>query len=157
MSLSEETRKLLEDAYKESSLDIISEIIAITKKYEGIEGAGLLECGIDDLQADALRLVSMNIHIGTLAGILEADALRAENIRKFKDAEVYLVAKDEGGTVEELKRRAEVGVAPYRQREVDTLRKAKIMRQTVDSVSEMVNMLKKIVERMMWEGPSSNL
>jgi len=155
----EQARKDIEMVYKDNNLTALMEAMEIVKKYEGATGESIRDSSIDELQADTVRLVSLNFYLQTLASNLDSDAQKAVNVRKFQDASIFCQEKEKDPkmTLGHLEKVAEVGIASYRQAECEAQRRAMIMKQTCVAVQEQVNVLKKVVERLMWQGPSSTL
>jgi len=154
-----QAKKDIEEIYKAHDMRVVSEVMEIISKYESADGKALMEYALDDLQADSLKLCSFNFTLGTFASNLEADSQKATNMRRFKEAEMFCNEKqnDPKATIAHLEKLAEVRMVSYRMNEVEAQRKAMIMREAVKATSEMVNMLKKVVERLMWQGNQSNL
>jgi len=155
----EEAKKDIHEIYKNNDMSVVFEVMDIIKTYESADGKALMEYAIDSLQADSLKLCGYNFHLGTLASNLEADYQKAVNMRKYQEANIFCTEKanDPKRSAAELSKVAEAGLAKWRQNECEAQRKAMIMRQAVQSVQEMVNMLKKVVERLLYQGPSSNM
>lgn len=136
--------------------EVLLEAMDIVAKYDKATRGALLECGIEELQTDAMRLTALNFYIGTLASGLEVDAQIAENVRKYWEARIYL-DKADGRRVDDIKREAEVGITQYRSIEAEALRRAKMVCKASESIVEMVNMLKKVCERILAQGMGHNV
>jgi hypothetical protein len=153
----QEAKADIEKIYKDNNLMVVFEVMEIINKYTTVEGKTLLESSVDTLQADALKLCAFNFHLGTLASNLEADFVQATNRRKYQEANLWNQTKKNNPDMKlgEVDHVAEESLAVYRADEGEKQRKAMIMRQAVLSVSEVVNMLKKVVERILIEGPKN--
>jgi hypothetical protein len=116
-----------------------------------------MEFAVDDLQADALKLCSLNFYLGTMASNLEADFVQATNKRRYQEANIWNQTKKNNPDMKlgEVDKVAEESLAIYRIDEGEKQRKMMIMRQAVESVSEVVNMLKKVCERLLIQGQSA--
>jgi hypothetical protein len=150
----EEAKLEIEKIYKDNKLVIVFDVMEIINKYTSIEGKQIMEADVDTLQADAIKLCALNFHLGTLASNLEADFTQATNRRKYQEANIWTTTKKNNPDMKlgEVDKVAEEGLSAYRMSEAEAQRSALIMRQAVESVYEVVNMLKKIVERLMYEG-----
>ena len=159
MSRIEKARQEIEKVYQDNDLQVVVDVMDIIKKYTSMEGKGLMEFAVDELQQDSLKLCAYNFTLGTLASNYESDWQKAVNVRKFKEAEMFCAEKeaDPKKSVAHLEAIAQRNGFPYRAQEGEAQRRAMIIRQAVSSVQEMVNMLKKVVERLMWQGNSTNL
>jgi hypothetical protein len=154
MSRLAEAKADIEKIYKDNSLMVVLDVMGIINKYTEIEGKALMEFSVDTLQADALKLCALNFHLGTLASNLEADFVQASNKRKYQEANIWNQTKKNNPEMKlgEVDKVAEESLAVYRMDEGEKQRKMMIMRQACISVSEVVNMLKKVVERLLWQG-----
>ena len=154
MSRLAEAKADIEKVYKDNNLMVVFDVMDIINKYTAIEGKTLMECDVDTLQADALKLCSLNFFLGTLASNLEGDFVQASNKRKYQEANIWNQTKknNDGMKLGEVDKVAEEALAVWRMDEGEKQRKMMIMRQACESVSEVVNMLKKCVERLLWEG-----
>jgi len=159
MSRLEEAKKEIEKIYTDNGLMVVIEAMDIIEKYTGIDAAKLMESSVDSLQADALKLCSFNCYLATMASNLESDFVQATNRRKYQEANqfVNIKASDTSLKIGEVERHAEVAISVYRQDEAEKQRRAMIMRSAVESVLEVVQMLKKCVERILMQGPSDKI
>jgi len=152
-------RKELENIYKDNDLQVVMEVMTIVNKYADISSQKLLEYDVDELQADTVKLCAMNFYLMTLTSNLEANYVVASNKRKYQEANIWTNVKEQSGkmTNGEVSKRAEVGLIAYRHNEADALRKYKIVEAATKAVIEVVNALKKTVERILWQGPSKQV
>ena len=149
-------RDKLVEAYEENGLQFIAEALSIVDKYLNLSDKDLGSYTIDEMQSDSLRLTSLNFYLSSSAANFEADSLSAYNRRKFKEAANWCkyrsdCPKAKQGEIDML---AEESIEKFRADEVEVIRRFKITAAAVSSIIEIVNMLKKSVERIMWEGQS---
>jgi len=155
----QEVKKEIEQIYNDNGLMSVMEAMDIIDKYTGVDAAKLMECSIDSLQADALKLCSFNCYLTTIASDLESNFVKATNNRKFQEANQWMTIKAATPAMKlgEVDKHAESGIALYRQEEASKQKKAMIMRSAVESIQEVVQMLKKVVERLLMQGPMANI
>jgi hypothetical protein len=160
----EKAKTQIAELCHDKSIGAILEVLEIIEKYNSIDGKRLMEFAVDDLQADALRLTSLNFYLDTLAAALSGDATNAENVRRFQYSSTWVRLKkteknDKGAPVSDgvCDNMAEEAIAGYRLSEMDARKKADMMKAAVNSSQEVVNMLKKVVERLMMQGPGNNV
>jgi len=157
MSRLEDAKQELKQTYEKHGVEIVIEAMEIIGKYSGQGIKELVEnAKIDDLQSDALRLTALNFYLSSIASNLDATAGQAVNRRKFNEAFKWDEIRKEDLKIKqgEVDKKAEIAIETFRYQETEALRKAKIVSAAVESIIEMVNMLKKVVERIMWEGPA---
>jgi len=144
----------LQKIYEDHGMNMVLEAMDIINKYSSFTSKELINFTIDELQTDAMRLTSLNFYLSSLSANLEADAVNAYNARKYHEANNWGTYKREDPKAKqgELDKKAEESIHKYRNTEAEAQRKSKIMSAAVGSVQEVVNMLKKVVERIMWEG-----
>ena len=154
MTTVREAEKLVHDIYRKEEQLTVIEAMGIINKYTTVTGQTLMECSIDEVQADSVKLVALNFHIGTITSDLEYRARQAYNVRKYQFAKNWVKFKEElpKATQGYIDNQSEVMVQIYRQDEAARERQAKIMRQAHDSIIETVNILKKVVEKLLVQG-----
>lgn len=159
MSRLEQAKADIQKIYEDNDLMVVMEVMDIINKYTTATGKSIMESSIDELQADALRLVSLNFHLATLASNLEADAVQSVNRRRYQEANIWNTTKQKNPNMKlgECDKVAEESLHIYRADEAEKQRRAGIMRAAVNSNQEVVNMLKKVVERLLMQGPQSSL
>jgi len=147
----------LQKLYEYYNVEVVLEVMDIIDKYSDVTSKELLNFTADELQADSLRLTVLNFYLSSLSGNLDADAVQACNQRKYHLANNWAnlrenQIKSKQGEIDML---AEKSIGVYRKAEGEAQRKSKIVSSAVSSIIEIVNMLKKIVERIMVEGQRS--
>ena len=144
----------LQKIYEDHGMNMVLEAMDIINKYSSFTSKELINFTIDELQTDALRLTSLNFYLSSLSANLEADAVGAYNARKYHEANNWgsFRKSHEKAKQGEIDMLAEESIGKYRSSAAEAQRKSKIMSAAVGSVQEVVNMLKKVVERIMWEG-----
>ena len=149
-----EAQNYVSNIFKTNGMDIALEALDIVNKYATDAGKQVLEYDISTLQEDSMRLVSIGFYLATIASNLDADAVRAANYRKYLYSSEWIKSKQENekitaGACDNL---AEVKIKSAREDEVEKQKRASIIRAALDSSIEVVNMLKKVTERLLIQG-----
>ena len=149
----------LTKVYNDTGLQLVLEAMDIVNKYAGSTTEDLSKWGLDELQADAIKLTALNFYLGATGANLSSEASRRTNMRKYKEASNWTNIKKNNPSLKlgEVDKQAEEAIHIYRSEETEAFRKADIMKVACDSIVEVVNMIKKIVERIMWQGPSGKI
>lgn len=156
--MSEYTKKAREDirkAYEESGLGVLQEVLAVFEKYQDVNETGMLpEYGIEEMQNDALHLTALTFTVHTFYIRYEAEASRAKARIKYERAKQFNAIKvsDTGKSDKRAENEAEEGVYQYVLEEIEKQKIAGYIDVSWQRAVDLVNMLKKCVERMMWQG-----
>lgn len=149
-----EAQNYVSNIFKTNGMDCVLEAMEIVNKYATDEGRASMENDINGLQNDSIKLVALSFYLGTIASNLESDAIQAANIRKFQYSNVWVKFKKENEKITQgaLDQMAEIEIKQFREDEVEKERRASIIRAALNSTIEIVNMLKKVVERLLVQG-----
>lgn len=154
MSATLDAEKIIGDMFEEVGMSYVGDAMKIISKYGTEEGRRIMENDIRQLQGDSIQLVTLNFTIGTFASVAESELVQATNSRKYGSAKNWVEFKENQPKLTQgvLDQMAETSIQSLRADEVKALKKAKMLRSASDGVTETVNMLKKITERLMWQG-----
>lgn len=157
MSGYEGAKKIIADLYTAEDMAVVLDVMKIVNKYQSEEGRKIMESQIATLQEDGMKLVALNFYLTTLASNAEADLVKATSIRKYQYSKHWVNMKEDNPKLAQgaLDQMAEVKIIEERKVEVEAQRKAKLLRSASDSATEISNMLKKVVERLLVEGTQS--
>jgi hypothetical protein len=149
-----EIQKYVSDIFQTNGMAIALEAGDLINKYSSLSGQQVMEFDVGTLQADSMKLVALNFYLSTISANLEAEAQRAENIRKYEYSSEWLKAKKENekitaGACDAI---AEVKIKTLKDNEIEADKKASMMRIIANSCLETTQMLKKICEQLLITG-----
>ena len=146
----------LEQAYEATGIGIINEALAIIFKYQSLSPSDP-DFGIEEMQRDSIILTSVNFTLHTYTVKYEAEADRKKAQSKMARAQKFnghkiIDPKMSDKKCENLVE-AEEEMYAIVLAEIEARKVAKYLDVAWQRSVDVVNMLKKIVERAMWQGP----
>jgi len=165
MNRIQQAKARLEKAYQEvEETDAVSEAIEIVSKYATVDGKAILDFAIDDIQADFLKLASINMFVNSLWAEAVYQATQSTNKRRWHHSTNWSQNKQnqkgpKGAPISDKYCDAitEQSIYAYREDEAAKQRKAMLLQSAVNSVQEVINALKKVGDRLVAQGPLNNL
>ena len=155
-SIIEKAKEELTQAYEATGISIINEALNIIFKYQTMSPADP-DYSIEEMQRDSIVLTSLNFTLNTYTVKYEAEADRKKAESKFQRAHEFNVAKMNDPKLSDKKCEniAEEKIYPNILEEIEARKTAKYLGVAWERTVDVVNMLKKIVERTMWQGPQA--
>jgi hypothetical protein len=155
MSIIKNAKKELQEAYKQSGVLIINEALEIIDKYQTTEEGSLPEFGIKMMQEDAMVLTALNFTLQSYWIQYEAEADKAKAKIKFEKARQFNLLKKSDTKKSDKVCEYEADEATYQfiLEEIDKRKASRYLDVAWQRTVDVVNMLKKMVERAMWQGP----
>ena len=156
MGVVKKAKAELEKAYEESGILVISDALNIIGKYQEVdEVTGMMpEFSINAMQEDALRLTALNFTIHSYLVEHDANSGRAKAKVKYEKARQFNLIKkaDIKKSDRRCENEAEEGVYQFVLDDIEKRKVSQYLDIASQRIIDMVNMLKKTVERVMWQG-----
>lgn len=149
----EEIKKLTQTILEVNELQSAMEVMDIVNQYVGISPETLDNKTPSILQADCVRLTGFGFHLGVILADYESKRGTIKNKIDQVYANKFLEAKtvDPKRTVDQCNAIAEQEVFSLKEEEVLAIRAVSIVDRVSKASIEVVNMLKKVVERLLLE------
>jgi len=155
MGVREQAKQDLEKAYQESGVMIIKDGLDVITKYQEVDESGSIqEFGIDEMQNDAIRLTALCFTIHSLMVEFEATWAKAKAKTKFERAHQFNLLKqaDIKKSDGRCENEAEEAIYQYVLEEINSKKAMQYLDIAWQRMVDMVNVLKKSVEKRMWQG-----
>jgi len=157
--MSERIKKAKEEltkAYEVTGISIINEALDIIFKYQTMSPTDP-DFSIEEMQRDSIVLTSINFTLHTYTVKYEAEADRKKSEVKFERAREFNAQKviDPKMSDKKCEYIAEEKIYETIKQEIEARKTARYLDVAWQRAVDVVNMLKKIVERSMWQGPQA--
>ena len=146
-------KELLDFAKEENRFSTLIDVTELINKYVDVKYEILTDVVVDEIQSDFIKLGVHNFYVGTMIGFFEFDLKRISCKIEQAKARIGLRLKAENPkvTVAEMDKYGVLETIDLNKEYLKAFKLDRVAKMLYKSVQEIVNCLKKAVDRIMWE------